>query len=183
MCHYVLDKRSSNFAVRAYATGMLASMGHNPTFAIRDFDGDANLDTASPDKSSLRIQIRANSLEVTDEIKSKDRKEIESTMNEKVLQCEKYPTILFETTGAAAEQQGEGRYRFTMHGNLSLHGVTRSLPVTAQVAVFGDTLRAFGEFAILQSDFDIAPVSVAGGALKLKDQIKFTFDVVARKQE
>ena len=70
-----------------------------------------------------------------------------------------------------------------MNGNLSLHGVTRSVPVTAQVTLIGDMLRASGEFSILQSDYGIPPVSVAGGALKLKDELKFAFDIVARKQE
>jgi hypothetical protein len=36
---------------------------------------------------------------------------------------------------------------------------------------------------VSQSDFEIAPVKVAGGALKLKDEVKLTFDIVARKQE
>ena len=44
-------------------------------------------------------------------------------------------------------------------------------------------MRASGEFSILQSAFGIAPVSVAGGALKLKDELKLSFDMVARKQE
>jgi len=40
-----------------------------------------------------------------------------------------------------------------------------------------------GDFSILQSDYNIALVSVAGGALKLKDELKFAFDIVARKQD
>ena len=40
-----------------------------------------------------------------------------------------------------------------------------------------------GELSILQSDYWISPVSVAGGTLKLKDELKFAFDIVARKQE
>jgi hypothetical protein len=35
----------------------------------------------------------------------------------------------------------------------------------------------------LQSDYDIPLVSVAGGTLKLKDELKFAFDIVARKQD
>ena len=44
-------------------------------------------------------------------------------------------------------------------------------------------VRASGEFSLLQSNYGIPPVSVAGGALKLKDELKFAFDIVARKQE
>ena len=41
--HYVLDKSASRFTVRAYASGMLSVLGHNPTIAIRDFSGEASL--------------------------------------------------------------------------------------------------------------------------------------------
>ena len=43
-------------------------------------------------------------------------------------------------------------------------------------------LRASGEFTVRQTDYGIKPVSVAGGALKVKDELKFSFDIVARKQ-
>ena len=181
--HYVLDKSASRFTVRAFASGMLSALGHNPTIGIRDFTGDASFDANDPGKASLRVAIRADSLEVMDEIGSKDRRDIESTMNEKVLASSTYPAILFESAAASANDLSGGRFWVTMNGKLSLRGVTRNLPVTAQVTVNGDMLRASGEFSILQSDYDIPPVSVAGGALKLKDELKFSFDIVARRQD
>jgi len=181
--HYLLDKSSSRFTVRAFAGGMLSAMGHNPTIAIRDFTGAVVFDPADPGKASLRIQVRADSLEVTDDIKSKDRKEMESTMNQQVLESAKYLTIVFEGAAGSVAQLSEGRFQVTMDGNLSLRGVTRRLPVTTQVTLLGDMLRASGEFSILQSDYGIPLVSVAGGALKLKDELKFNFDIVAQKQE
>jgi len=181
--HYLLDKGVSRFTVRAFASGMLSSMGHSPTIAIRDFAGEAGFDPSAPAQASLIIQVRADSLEVTDEISSKDRREIETTMNQRVLESEKYPAIAFESTGAFADRLGEGRYKIALNGSLSLHGVTRSLPVTAYVTVDGPMFRASGEFSILQSNYAISPVSIAGGALKLKDELKFSFDIVGRKQE
>ncbi len=168
--------------MRAFASGMLSVLGHSPTIAIRDFKGDATFDPAAPEKASLHLQIRADSLEVTDDIKSKDRKEMESTMNEKVLETAKYPVITFETATTSVNQLGEGRYSVNMNGTLSLHGETGKIPVAAQVTLMGDMLRASGEFMLLQTDYGIKPVNVAGGTLKLKDELKFAFDVVARKQ-
>ena len=46
-------------------------------------------------------------------------------------------------------------------GNLTLHGVTRREQVTAQLAVTGDMLRAFGDFTIRQTDYRIKLASVA----------------------
>jgi polyisoprenoid-binding protein YceI len=176
--HYLLDDNASRFTVRVFASGMLSMMGHSPTIAIRKFTGQAEYDPSAPAQASLRMAIRADSLEVTDEIGNKDRKEIESTMNEKVLEVSQYPEIVFDANGATVNQN-----RITMNGTMALHGETRNLPVTAQVTVLGDMIRMAGEFTILQSDYNIAPVSVAGGALKLKDELKFAFDIVARKQE
>lgn len=179
---YVLDRSSSKFTVKAFATGMLSALGHSPTFAVRDFSGEATWDPAAPAQASLRLQIRASSLQVMDDIKSKDRGEMESTMNQSVLESEKYPDIVFQSTCASPNQISEGRYQVNMNGNLSLHGVTRSLMVPLQLAFLGEMFRASGECSIAQSSFGIQPVSVAGGSLKLKDELKFTFDIVARKQ-
>lgn len=180
---YILDKSASRFTVRAFSGGLLSAMGHSPTFAIRDFTGEAVFDPAAPEQAKLKMEIRASSLEVTDEISSKDRREIERTMNEKVLEISKYETILFESTGVSAEQLGEGRFKVALNGNLTLHGITRPLPLTAQVMLSGGMLRASGEFSVLQTAYGITLVSVAGGVVKLKDELKLTFDMVARKQE
>jgi polyisoprenoid-binding protein YceI len=178
---YALDKSSSRFTVKAFATGMLSSFGHSPTFAIRDFSGEASYDPAVPAAASLVLKVRADSLEVMDDIKSKDRREIESTMNESVLESAKYPEIVFISASISSNKLSEGRFQVNVSGNLSLHGVTRPLAVPAQLAVMGDEFRASGEVSLSQSNFGIQPVSVAGGALKLKDELKFSFDIRGAK--
>jgi len=181
--HYVLDKRSSKFTVRAFATGMLSSLGHSPTFAIRDFEGDATFDPEKPGTASLALRIKSNSLELTDDIKSKDRREIESTMNDTVLETARFPEIVFKSAGVASNKIGDGRYQVKVNGELSLHGATRTVTVPVQLSVLGDEFRAEGEMSLSQSDFGIQPVSVAGGTLKLKDELKFVFNIVARKSD
>jgi len=180
---YSIDKSSSKFTVRAFATGMLSSLGHSPTFAIRDFDGDLEFAPEALDATSLRIHVKADSLEVMDDINNKDRQEMESTMNQRVLETAKFPEIDFASTSISASLLGEGRYQAKLNGNLTLHGMTRPIAIPTQVTLLGDMLRAGGEFPLLQTNFGIAPVSVAGGTLKLKDEIKFVFDIVARKQD
>ena len=46
-----------------------------------------------------------------------------------------------------------------------------------------DALHAFGELTLKQTDYRIKLVAVAGGVIKVKDKLKFSFDLVARKQE
>jgi polyisoprenoid-binding protein YceI len=181
--NYSIDKSSSNFTVRAFATGMLSSFGHSPTFSIRNFEGQLEFSPDDPSKASLKFQVKADSLEIMDDIKSKDRQEMESTMNQSVLESAKYPDIAFATTSVATTQLGEGRYQANLNGNLTLHGMTRPVTIPAQVTLLGDMLRSGGSFSLMQTNFGINLVSVAGGTLKLKDELKFTFDIVARKQD
>jgi polyisoprenoid-binding protein YceI len=183
LSRYQIDKGSGRFTVRAFATGLLSALGHSPTIAIRDFSGEAVFDPAKPEESSLQVRIKADSLEVMDDISNKDRREMEQTMKQEILQSATYPEIVYASSGVSATPIGEGRWQINMNGNVTLRGVTRAQAVSAQVTLGGDTLRAAGEFTLLQSTYGINPVSVAGGTLKLKDELKFTFDIVARNQE
>jgi polyisoprenoid-binding protein YceI len=178
---YAIDPAISRFTVRAFATGMLSALGHNPTLAIRDFSGEAEFDPETLEKAAMRLRIGAGSLEVTDEVSDKDRREIERTMNQEVLETARYPEIAFDASYVSSSRAGEGRYWINLVGRLSLHGVTHSQPVSAQVALYGDALRAHGEFSLLQTAYGIKLVSVAGGGLKVKDELKCSFDIVARK--
>ena len=74
-------------------------------------------------------------------------------------------------------------YSAVLKGSLTLHGVSRSQPINVRVALLGSMLRASGDFSLNQTDYGIKLVSVAGGALKLKDELKFSFEIVARRQE
>lgn len=56
-----------------------------------------------------------------------------------------------------------------------------SEPIAARAALMGTMLRASGDFSLSQSAYNIKPVSAAGGALKLKDDLELSFESVARK--
>jgi polyisoprenoid-binding protein YceI len=179
---YVIERRASQFTLQVLAGGVLSAFGHNPTIAIRDFSGEAQADTEDLSHASLKVVIKAQSLAVRDDISDKDRREIERIMQEEILESSAYPDIVYECSGIAVSNAGQG-YTATLNGNLTLHGVTRPQAVKAQVAVMGDTLRAFGSFSILRTDYDLKLVTVAGGALKVKDELKFSFNILARKKE
>ncbi len=180
--HYVIDTDMSMFTVRAFASGMLSALGHNPTLAVREFAGEARFATGTFERASLHINIRAGSLTVTGKMDDKDRREIEKTIKLDVLETHKYPEIVFESSNVSASKAGDGQYWVNLVGQLSLHGVTCSLPLAAHVAFIGDTLRAHGEFSVMQTPYKIKLVSIAGGALKVKDELKCSFDILARKQ-
>ena len=76
----------------------------------------------------------------------------------------------------------QGRYKAKIVGDLTLHGETRQGSwIMAQVTLDGDELHARGDFVLKQTDYGTKLVSVAGGALELKDELQFKFDVIARR--
>jgi polyisoprenoid-binding protein YceI len=180
---FVIDARTSRFTVRAFATCILSAMGHSPTIGIRDFSGEMTFDPEQLKASAFQLSIKSSSLSVQDDISDKDRREMERLMNEQVLEVGQFPLIRYEAPGVPVTKIGDTLYSARLDGRLTLHGVTRNESITARVALLGTMLRASGEFSLSQSDYGIKPVSVAGGALKLKDEIKLSFEIVARRQE
>jgi polyisoprenoid-binding protein YceI len=180
---FVIDGRSSRFTVRVYATGMLAAMGHNPTIGVRDLKGEVNFNPEKAEASSFRLVVKTSSLGVQDDISDKDRREIERIMNQDVLQSAEFPEILYEASGIPISKMGDMLFSATLNGELTLHGVKRREPIQARISLLGSMIRASGDFSLNQTDYNIKPVSVAGGAIKLKNEIKFSFEIVARRQE
>ena len=179
---YLIDGKSSTFTVRAFATGLLSAFGHNPTIAISDFEGEILFNPEAVEHSSLRLVAHAALLTVTDDIREKDREEINRIMQQEVLESDSYPDIVYECSRITASRVGEGQYWGTLNGELTLHGVTRSQPVPARISVNSDLLRTTGDFSVRQRDYEIRPVSAVGGTVKLKDELKLSFDISARKQ-
>jgi polyisoprenoid-binding protein YceI len=182
LSHFVIAARDSRFTVQAFATGLLSGMGHNPTIGIRDFSGEVNFNPAALEGNGFHLTIRAASLTVEDDISDKDRREIERMMNEQILEVTRYPEIVYDAPMVRIEKMGDSLYTANLEGSLSLHGVTQRLPVVARIAVFASMVRASGNFTLHQSGYQIKPFSFAGGALKLKDELKFNFEIVAREQ-
>jgi len=182
VARYTISARASRFTVRVFAKGVLSALGHNPTIAIRDFSGEAQVDPEKVDESALRITIAAASLGVTDDISDKDRREIERQMLEDVLEVSTHPEIVYECSRLSANKTGEGQYSVVLNGEMTLHGVTRDQPIAARVALSGATLTAFGDFSLNQTDYGIRLVSALGGTLKVKDEVKCSFNIVAQKQ-
>ena len=180
---FVLDSAASRFTVKAVATGMTSGLGHNPTIAIREFNGLAEFVPETLAAATLNLTIRSNSLQVQDEMRDDDRRMLQRIMNDEVLMTAKYPEVVFQSRDIRTVKMSEGVYKAEIHGNLTLNGVTRRQDLMAQLAVGPYNLRANGNFELRQSDFDIPKINVAGGALSLRDELKFAFFVVAKLQE
>ena len=180
---FMIDKGASRFTVQAFATGMLSSFGHNPTIGMRDYDGEIEFVPDTFENARVSVTVRTNRMEVLTEMKSDDRRKLEQEMYDTVLDAEHFPSAVFESKTITVEKLTGDLLRARVSGDLSFHGVTQALSFDARVTNMGTMMRISGDFSLRQSDYGIKPVSFAGGALKLKDEVKFNFELVARKQE
>lgn len=182
--HHVIDARESTFVVQVFATGLLSAFAHSPKIAIRNFDGTVDFAAGATPLASarMRLRIRADSFEVTDDISDRDREEIHRRMLEEVLDAENFPEIGYQCSNVTASGIGD-RYWVALRGEVTLRGITRPMLVSAKVSLNGKSLRASGEFTLRQSDFHIPLVTAAAGTIRVKDEVKCTFDILARRQD
>jgi polyisoprenoid-binding protein YceI len=106
-------------------------------------------------------------------VSDSERNDIDHTMkSEKVLDPARFPEISFSSTSV----EPAGQNRFLVRGDLTLHGVTR--PVELQVS--SSQNHYTGKVSLKQTEFGIAPVKIAGGAVRVKDVIEIEFDIVTK---
>ena len=179
---YSIDAGRSRFTVQAFAGGLLSAFGHNPTLAIRKFTGEVGFMPDTLEEASLSFKIKADSLEVDYDTSEKDRREIERLTREEVLEPDKYPEIVFESETISAEKIFEGHYRVKIKGILKMHGVARDVSIWVQVSLSEDRLRAQGSSSLRQSDYGIKLIYALGGTIKVKDELKFSFDILAARE-
>ena len=81
----------------------------------------------------------------------------------------------------AAARQSTPAVVYRLDGDLSLRGVTRRVSIPADITVAGDALRARGEFDIKRSDFKVPATSAFHGTVRVRDRLRISFDIVARR--
>jgi polyisoprenoid-binding protein YceI len=183
LAHFAIDARASLFTVQAFAAGIVAVVAHSPKFAIREMVGEMEFVPETMEKASLQLTINVGSLEIMDEVSAMDRREIERVMFDEVLQKSVYPRIEYKSSRVSASKTGENVFRVNVNGDLTLHGITRGVGLEAQVVAGEDTLRAQGSFTLMQSDYGLRIASVAGGTLKLKDELRCAYFILGRRQD
>ena len=161
-----IDTAKSEITVRVYKAGVFGALGHDHQITAAAKSGA--VDTSA---HTVELRVAAASLKVRDPNASeKERGEIQSTMaGPEVLDTAHYPEIVFRSTNA--KSAGGGSWRVS--GNLTIHG--QSQPIELQVREDGGHYR--GSARLKQSDFGIKPVKVAGGTIRVKDEILIEFDI------
>ena len=183
VAHYRLSPEQSKFTVQAFAEGLFSAFGHDPVILIREFTGEVQFVPGTFQNASLKMTVDPKSLAVSPEVTEKDRLEIERTMREEVLETAKYKEIVFSSNNIAVSRLAEGRCRVRVIGDLTLHGATqKNIWISTEVSLTTESLQARGDFSLKQTDFGIKPYSAAGGTIKLKNDLKFSVDIVGRRE-
>jgi polyisoprenoid-binding protein YceI len=166
-----IDGAHSTLTVHAYKSGLFSGFAHDHEVSAPILSGTIE-DSAG--KGSVRLKIDARQLKVLDpKLEEDKRTEVQKTMHsERVLDSARFPNIEF----VSSKIQPGGPDKWTVTGDLTLHGQTHSVTV----AVTRQNGHYLGSTSFKQQQFGITPVSIGGGTIKVKDEVKIEFDVVTK---
>lgn len=166
-----IDAERSTLTVFVYKSGLFSAFADD--HVIRAPIAGGVMSTEAP--LGVKVAVRAASLTVLDPgLAAGKRAEVQARMlGAEVLDSATYPDIEFGST--VIEPAGADRWMVT--GRLTIHGVTRS----TTFAVSQRDGRYRGTAVLKQRDFGIEPISIVGGTVKVKDELKVEFDIVPQR--
>lgn len=126
-------------------TGSKVTGKHDGGFGT--FNGVVNLVDATPEKSSVVVEIDVASISTDSE------KLVGHLKSADFFDVGKFAKAKFEST--AVTKGGDKGASHTVTGNLTMHGITKSISFPATVAVVGDAVNVDADFAINRKDFAI----------------------------
>ncbi len=166
----VIDVERSTITIHAGKAGLLSIAGHDHWVNAPISSGTIR---ESPPRVEFTVETAKMMVKPDPKIDAKTQAEIQKDMEEMTLETHKFPQITFRSS--RIERQGDSQWKVA--GDLTLHGVTK--PITLMVKRTGD---AYGAHTVLrQTDFAITPVSVGGGAVKVKNEVELDFQIFARR--
>lgn len=164
-----IDTGKSVLTVRVYKSGLFSAFAH-------DHEIRAPIQNGSFDEQKRTVEFKVNAadLKVLDPDGSdSERSQVQHTMEgPKVLDPDKFPEISFHST--SIEAAGPGKWK--LQGELTLHGQTH--PV--KVEVDGSSGHYRGSSRFRQSEFGMTPISIGGGSIKVKDEVRIEFDIAGK---
>jgi Uncharacterized conserved protein len=165
----MIDGKRSELVIHVGKAGLFSAAGHEHWVDAPIAHGHLQ----EGDNAQVELAVNAGELKVRrdENTSDKDLAKIQDTMQDSVLESGKYPEIRFRST--VVTPAGSDAWKVT--GTLTLHGVSKTIAV--DVRRDGETYT--GKVRIKQTDFGIHPVSIAGGIVKVKDDLDISFRIRA----
>jgi len=163
-----IDVEHSTIRIHVGKSGLFSAAGHEHW--VRAPIAEGTLEEGPSSSFSFRVDSRQMKVEEDKNLSADQQAQVEHTMHTQVLESDKYPDIRFRSTAIEPGSQNS----WIVHGELSLHGQTRTISAT----VYKQESAYVGRCQIKQSDFGIEPVRVAGGMVRVKDELDIQFSVL-----
>jgi polyisoprenoid-binding protein YceI len=163
-----IDVSHSRMAVHVGKTGFFSAASHDHEIVAPISKGE--VDASKP--FSVWFDVNVATMKVVDaDASDADRSAVQQRMlGPEVLDAAQFHEIHFASENV--ESIGEARWR--VHGQLTLHGQTK--PIVLETSLENGHYR--GTATVLQTNFGITPIQVAGGTIKVKDEVQIEYDIV-----
>lgn len=184
---HALDVRRSELVVRTWKEGIASGLAHNHVVRATEVEGQLAYSRDNLGASSLSVTVKVASLEVDEPalrarfgeaqpVSEADRKKVtENMLAESQLHAAQFPTVRFVSKALKAAQEG----KVVVVGELTLHGVTKSITLPVTVSTVEGALTGEGRVRLRLSDYGIAPYSTALGMVRNKDEVELVLRLVA----
>lgn len=165
-----INAAQSAITIHVGKSGFFSAFGHDHVVRAPIAQGVVDENASKP---RVEFTVASRQLKVMDvDVKPEEREEIQRDMlGPKVLDSEKYPEIRFRST--SIQRAADAKWKVA--GELTLHGQTHPVEATAS----GRNGRYKGGATLKQTEFGIKPVAVAGGSVKVKDELRIEFEIAA----
>jgi len=163
-----IDAQRSTITIHVFKSGLFRAFADNHLIQGPVAAGVID-DSAAP---KVHLVINADRLRVLDPgLSPGDREHVQARMlGGEVLDRARFPEIRFQSK-IVERADADG---WLVRGDLELHGQVHQVAVK----VTREHGHYTGRTTLRQTDFGITPVSVAGGTVKVKDEITIDFDIV-----
>ena len=165
-----IDAQRSTITVHVGKAGLFSMAAHEHWISAPIASGV--IDETGAARVEFKVLSASMMVKPDPKVDAKDHDQIQKHMEELTLETAKYPEITFRSTHV--EKVAEGQFK--VEGTLTLHGAFK--PVTVIVKREGESYT--GHTVIKQTDFGIKPISIAGGAIKIKDPVDIDFQIFPR---
>ena len=163
-----IDADNSTIRIHVGKAGLFSTAGHEHWISAPIDRGSLDDSEASANVIFI-VQARKLMVEADKDLSADKQAEVQRTMQEKVLESDKYPEISFRSSSVKKTATDS----WIVTGILSLHGYSNRVSATVR-RVQG---RYVGRCRIKQTDFGIEPVRVGGGLVKVKNELDIEFAV------
>jgi polyisoprenoid-binding protein YceI len=129
------------------------------------------------------LEFDASALKVTGKGEPPDDvPEVQRVMlSDRVLDVARYPSITFQSRSVAVQGRSGDRMTLRLTGDLTLHGITKSVAVPVDARVGPTLVSGEGKTTVRQTAFGIRPVTAGAGSVKVKDDVEVIFSISARR--